>query len=251
MHRKQLVVFLIILVTYALSAFVGYAFFFEQMTSYSGVTLPKTDIPPLTLGLASAGIVFVLYGLFGLAGYWVARRLGLPGIYSEDGNWQRWLGIPFGLGLACGVILVLGDLFFAPINSLGRFPHPGFPASIFAALSAGIGEEIAFRAFVFGLWGLILNWILSRFKDRTAALWIANVIAALAFGAGHLGIIFLLTGAKTIAEVSPVLLVEVFLLNGLVGLVAGWRYMKDGLVAASGVHFWTDIVFHVLWGLFS
>jgi hypothetical protein len=25
--------------------------------------------------------------------------------------------------------------------------------------------------------------------------------------------------------------------------------MKDGLVAAAGVHFWTDVVFHVLWGL--
>lgn len=36
---------------------------------------------------------------------------------------------------------------------------------------------------------------------------------------------------------SPVLLVELFLMNGIVGLVAGQRYMKDGLVAASGVHF--------------
>jgi hypothetical protein len=25
--------------------------------------------------------------------------------------------------------------------------------------------------------------------------------------------------------------------------------MKDGLVAASGVHFWADVVFHVFWGL--
>jgi membrane protease YdiL (CAAX protease family) len=149
---------------------------------------------------------------------------------------------------------------FSSINNFGRFPHPGFPASIFASIGAGIGEEILFRVFVFGLWGLILNWALQRFNGRTAALpragtgttsWIANVIAALAFGAGHLGTIFLLTGAKTIAELSPVLLVEVFLLNGVIGLLAGWRYMKDGLIAASGVHFWTDIVFHVFWGLFS
>lgn len=251
MHRKQLTVFLILLVAYALSTFIGYAFFFEQMTSVNGITPPATGIPPLTLGLASAGIVFVLYGLFGLAGYWFARRLGLPGIYSEDGNWRHWVGIPLGLGLLCGILLTLGDILFAPFNSLGRFPHPGFPASIFASLGAGIGEEIAFRVFVFGLWALILNWVLSRFQGRTAALWTANVIAALAFGASHLGLIFLLTGAKTITEVNPVLLAEVFLLNGAVGLVAGQRYMKDGLVAASGVHFWTDVVFHVCWGLFS
>jgi hypothetical protein len=193
----------------------------------------------------------VLYGLLGLAGYWFARKLGLPGIFSEDGNWRRWFGIPFMLGLVCGISLIAGDFAFSYINSIGRFPHPGFPASIFASLSAGIGEEIIFRVFVFGLWGLILNWVLSRFNGRTAALWIANVIAALAFSASHLGLVFLMTGAKTIAELSPVLLVEVFLLNGIIGIVAGQRYMKDGLIAASGVHFWTDIVFHVFWGLFS
>jgi hypothetical protein len=58
-----------------------------------------------------------------------------------------------------------------------------------------------------------------------------------------------LTGATTISEINPVLLVEIFLLNGIVGLVAGERYMKDGLLAAAGVHFWTDAVFHVGWGL--
>jgi membrane protease YdiL (CAAX protease family) len=81
-------------------------------------------------------------------------------------------------------------------------------------------------------------------------LWIANVIAALAFGVGHLGTMMFLTGASSPAELSPVLWVEMLLLNGVIGLLAGWRYMKDGLVAAAGVHFWTDIVFHVFWGLF-
>lgn len=249
MQRKQLVVFLLMLLVYALVTFVGYAFFYKEMTTFSGLTPPDMGIPPLTLGLAGAGIVFVLYGLFGLAGYWFAGKLGLPGIFSTDGNWRRWVFIPLGLGLLCGVLLVSGDILFAPFNGLGRFPHPLWPASIFASLAAGIGEEIAFRGFVFGLWALILNAVLRHFHGRTAALWIANLIAALAFGAGHLGTIFLLTGAQTISQVNPILLAEVFLLNGLIGIVAGWRYMKDGLVAASGVHFWTDAVFHILWGL--
>ena len=251
MHRKQLTVFLIMLVVYALATFVGYAFFFEQMTSFAGIKAPKIEVPPLVLGAGGAVIVFVLYGVLGSLGYWFARKLGLPGIYSPDGNWQRWFVIPLLLGLVCGVGVIVGDLLFAPINSIGRFPHPMFPASIFASLAAGIGEEILFRVFVFGLWALVLNWFLSRFNGRSVALWIANFIAALAFGAGHLGIIFLLTGAQTIGEVPPVLLAEVFLLNGLIALLAGWRYMKDGLVAASGIHFWSDVVFHVFWGFFA
>jgi len=139
---------------------------------------------------------------------------------------------------------------FAPINGIGRLIHPPFPVSILASIAAGIGEEIIFRSFVFGLWAFILNWLFKRFNGRTLALWIANVIAALAFSASHLGTIIVLTHATSLSDLSPMLLVEIFLLNGIIGLIAGERYMKDGLIAASGVHFWADMVFHVTWGLF-
>ncbi len=250
MKHKQRNVFLIMLGIYAASAFLSYTFFLDDLVSVSGMAMPEMELPPYVFGLANAGIVFVVYGLLGLAGYWFAGKLGLPGILNETGNWQRWFAIPLGLGVACGLALVIGDALFAPYNGFGKFMHPGFPGSIFASLSAGIGEEIAFRGFVFGLWGLILNWLMKRIGGRTPALWIANVIAALAFGVSHLPAVVLLTGATTISEISPVALFEILLLNGLIGLVAGERYMKDGLVAASGVHFWTDVVFHVVWGLF-
>jgi hypothetical protein len=251
MPRKQLTVFIILLVVYALCAFVSYTFFIDQLTAFAGAPLPETGIPPVVFGLANAGIVLVVYGLLGLTGYWLSRKLGLPGIFSEDGNWRRWFFIPLAIGLVCGVILIAGDILFAPINGYGRFPQIAFPASIPATLSAGIGEEIVFRMFVFGLWAFILNWLFRRFNDRTAALWLANVIAAFAFAAGHLGFIFMMTHVTSISEVNPVLLAEGLLLNGLIGLLAGERYMKDGLVAAAGVHFWTDVVFHVVWGFFS
>ena len=250
MNRKQLTLFFILLSVYALCAFLTYAFFIDQLTAMAKIPMPKMDVSNAVLGLANAGIVLVVYGLLGLLAYWFARKLNLPGIFSPDGNWQRWFLTPFWVGLGCGVFIVVGDLLFAPVNGIGRFPHPGFPASILASLSAGIGEEILFRGFVFGLWGLLLNWLFKRFNGRRAALWTANVIAALAFGAGHLGTVLVLTGAATLSELSPVLLAEVFILNGAIGLVAGQRYMKDGLLAASGVHFWSDVVFHVFWGLF-
>ena len=250
MDRKQLTVLAIMLVVYALCAFLAYAFFFDQMTAMSKTPMPETGFSHAQLGLINAGVVLVAYSLFGLLAYWFARKLSLPGIFSADGNGRRWFVTPLLIGLACGVFVVAGDLVFAPINGVGRFPHPGFPSSILASLSAAIGEELLFRGFVFGLWAFILNWLFKRFNGRTAALWTANVIAALAFGAGHLPTVLVLTGATSLDGVSPVLLLEIFLLNGVVGLVAGQRYMKDGLVAASGVHFWSDVVFHVVWGLF-
>jgi membrane protease YdiL (CAAX protease family) len=250
MHRKQLTVFFVLVLLVGLSAFVTYAFFLEEVAASARLPMPDMGVPAAVLGLVNAGIVLVMYGVLGLAGYWFARKLELPGIFSEDGNWRRWFLIPILLGVLSGIFIILGDVLFAPINDFGRFPHPVFPVSITASISAGIGEEITFRMFVFGLWGLILKWLLKRFNGRQMALWIANIIAALAFGAGHLGTIFFLTGASSMADLSPILLIEMLLLNGVIGLIAGWRYMQDGLIAAAGVHFWTDIVFHVLWGLF-
>ncbi len=249
-NRKQLTLFSVLMAVYMLCAFATYTFFIDQLAAFANLPVPTTDLPAPLIGLANAAIVLVVYGLLGLAGYWFAHKLGLPGIYRPNGNGRSWFLLPMGIGLLCGLELVGGDILFAPVNGVGRLVHPGFPLSILASLSAGIGEEIAFRGFVLGLWGFILNWAFHRFDGRSAALWIANVIAALAFGAGHLGTIMITTGATSISDLSPILLLEVFLLNGLIGLLAGERYMKDGLLAASGVHLWADVVFHVIWGLF-
>jgi hypothetical protein len=263
-HRKQLSVYLALLVVNAFAAFASYAFFGEQLISSTTALAPsipaKTlDQPMWYYGLANAILVLVAYGVLGLIGYFASRKAGLPGIYSPGCGWRRWVVIPMLLAIPCAVLLVAGDLLFAPINGLGRLPHPAFPISIFASVSAGIGEEIEFRVFLFGLWSLILTWLFKRFNGRTAALWIANVIAALGFAAGHFFSLAMISGAVALDatgqmtflfdKINPMLIVEAVLLNGVIGLLAGWRYMKDGLVAATGVHLWTDIFWHVLWGL--
>jgi membrane protease YdiL (CAAX protease family) len=249
MHKKQLIVFSVFLGIYALIAAVSYIFFFEQMTQ--GATLPTNgpDVPHWVLGLANAGIILVFYGLLGLAGYWFARQLDLPGIFSTDGNWKRWFFKPLVYGVSLGVFLLLVDELVA-ISGMGvNFPHPAFPFSTLASASAAIGEEILTRSFVFGLWAWLLNFIFKRWDKTNVALWIANVIAALVFGASHLYTAALLFGVIDPTALPPVVIAEIFLLNGVIGLAAGERYMKDGLVAAMGVHFWTDIVWHVLWPL--
>jgi hypothetical protein len=247
-NRRQLIVFALLLATNALLAFLTYALGLTDPFLADQELPPElATTPPWLLGLANAGIILVLYGLLGLLGLWLARRVGWPGVYRPGAGWRAWLWWPMVLGLVVGIALVVGDRLFAAWGDWGGLAHPTFPMSLIASATAGIGEEILFRVFVMGLWAFLLHSILR--KKKRLVFWIANVIAALAFAAGHLPAVMYLLGAASPLELPTALLIEIALLNSLVALVAGERYARDGLVAAAGVHFWADIVWHVLWPL--
>jgi hypothetical protein len=204
------------------------------------------QMPAWLLGLANSLIVLVVYGALGLLGLFLARRLGLPGIYREEaGRRALWL-TPLWLGLLLGAALTLVDWLFSLGRAWEGFAHPTFPLSLFASISAGIGEEILFRLFVLSLWAFMINLLLRVRGGRTAALWVGNAFAALAFAAGHLPALMMLTGASSPAELPALALVELVLLNGIIGLVAGQQFIKNGLVAAVGIHFWADVAWHVV-----
>lgn len=249
MHKKQIGVLAALLAVYALVIFVSYAFFFDQLTQGLPSSTPQPAIAHWILGLANAGFFLILYGLLGLAGYWLARKVGFPGIFRKTGNWRAWIGIPLVYGLILGIFLAVADGLVAASGLGTNFLHPAFPLSILASVSAGIGEEIIFRGFVLGLWAFLLNLALKRWKGTGIAYWIANLIAALAFAAAHLPAAMLLLDVPTPLSIPPMVIAEIILLNGVIGLAAGERYMQDGLVAAIGVHFWTDMIWHVAYPL--
>jgi hypothetical protein len=56
-------------------------------------------------------------------------------------------------------------------------------------------------------------------------------------------------GWTEVNQIPTMLLLEIVLLNGLLGMFAAWVFTKYGLLAPIGLHFWRDIVWHVLWGV--
>jgi membrane protease YdiL (CAAX protease family) len=114
----------------------------------------------------------------------------------------------------------------------------GFLASFYG----GIAEEILLRLFVmsFFVWlGSFLGKTTDR-KPTNAVFWIANILAAVLFGLGHL------PATSLLVPLTPLVIIRAVILNGLIGIACGWLYWKRGLEAAMISHFSADLVLHVL-----
>jgi hypothetical protein len=97
------------------------------------------------LAVANAAIVLFLYGGLGLLGLMLSRKLGFAEVVDPKvSNQQRFL-LPVVIGAGVGVLAIVSDLSLSRFNPLGAVPHPGFPSSILAAATAGIGEETLWR----------------------------------------------------------------------------------------------------------
>ncbi len=213
--------------------------------------LPASAQPPESKPLFALGIAAIMlfgYGGLGLIGLRFAERIGFPLLWDARVSSRDRFVVPAVVGGLVGVCLIAGDRTFHSRAAIPPLPHPNFPVSIFASLSAGIGEELIFRLFFISFW----MWLVSRLllNGRTPALlfWVVSAVSALVFGLGHLPALQYLLHYNSMADLPPALFTEVIVLNGLVGLATAYYFRKSGYLAAIGVHFWTDVVWHVFWG---
>jgi membrane protease YdiL (CAAX protease family) len=80
-------------------------------------------------------------------------------------------------------------------------------------------------------------------KPTAIIFWIANILAAILFGIGHL------PAASLILPLTTLVVIRIVLLNAVGGIVFGWLYQKHGLESAMIAHFSADLVLHVLLAL--
>ena len=77
-------------------------------------------------------------------------------------------------------------------------------------------------------------------RPSVPVLWVANIIAALLFGLGHLPI------TSALAPLTPLIIVRAVVLNGLLGIGFGYLYCTRGLESAMLSHFSADLLLHVV-----
>jgi len=205
--------------------------------------------PKLVLALVNATTMLILYGSLGFLGLKLSQKLGLADIWdSKISNKQRFL-IPALIGIGLGIFLILADAILSKFHTLGPFPHPSFPTSLVTSAIAGIGEELIFRLFFISFWVWFISHVILKKKWQNKIFWIVTVISALAFALGHIPSVMILFGLNTVNEIPLALMSEIILLNGVLSLFAAYYFRKFGFLAAVGIHFWTDIVWHVVWGV--
>ena len=213
--------------------------------------LPEQELPASkpVLALVNAVIMLVLYGGLGFLGLKLSQKLGFADIWdSKVSNKQRLL-IPAFIGLGIGVFFIFADAILSQFHTLGQLPHPLFPTSLIASAVAGIGEELIFRLFFISFWVWLISYVILKKKLQTQIFWIVVIFSALAFAAGHIPSVMILFGLNTVNEIPFALMTEIILLNGVLSLFAAYYFRKFGFLAAVGIHFWTDIVWHVIWGM--
>lgn len=213
--------------------------------------VPEQDLPVSkpVLAIVTACIMLVLYGGLGFLGLKLSQKLGFPVIWdSRISNRQRFI-IPALVGLGTGIFIIIADAILSRFHMLGPLPHPPFPTSLVASAVAGIGEELIFRLFFISFWLWLISYVILKKRWQNQIFWIVTIFSALAFALGHIPSVMILYNLNTINEIPSALLSELILLNGVVSIFAAYYFRKFGFLAPVGIHFWTDIVWHVIWGM--
>jgi membrane protease YdiL (CAAX protease family) len=202
-----------------------------------------------TMALAGALSMLFVYGGLGYLGRRLSLRLGFADIWDRRVSHKKRFFIPALIGVGLGICFIGVDQLISTFSELGSLPHPPFPTSLVASVVAGIGEEIIFRLFFISFWVWLISQIILKRRKQNLVFWVFAVVSALVFAGAHLPSIMMLYGFSSIGDIPPLLVGEIILLNSLLSLPAAWHLRQNGLLAAIGIHFWTDIVWHVLWGL--
>lgn len=216
-----------------------------------GAFLPTQTLPASkpVLALVNAVVMLILYGGLGFIGLKLSQKIGFTDIWdSKISNKQRFL-IPALVGGGIGIFFILADVIFSKFHTLGPIPHTPFPSSFVASATAGIGEEVIFRLFFISFWVWFISYIILKKRWQNQVFWIVTLFSALAFALGHFPSVMILFGLNTIQEIPFALISEIILLNGVISFFAAYYFRKYGFLAAVGIHFWTDIIWHVIWGI--
>ena len=186
----------------------------------------------------------LLYALiFGFFGYILSEKIGLMKPIRFE---KKPVLVTIWMTMFTGLVLCTDLVYFQnhiPQVAALYQGKPSFAYWMASVLYGGVIEEILLRLFMMSLLAF-LAWKLFFRREAappTGVMIAANIIAALLFAAGHLP-----STVQMFGELTPMILLRCFLLNGAGGLVFGYLYRKYGIQYSMMAHAGA----HVLWKTF-
>jgi membrane protease YdiL (CAAX protease family) len=160
------------------------------------------------------------------------------------------------LGVVVSIAIIVLDLYVfspaltaelgGPYSALSlQSAQPAAWKGFLASFYGGINEEILLRLFLMS----VLVWLggfihkTPEGKPTITTIWIANILAAILFGLGHL------PATALLLPLTALVILRAIVLNGIAGVAFGYLYARHGLESAMLAHFTADIVLHVLLAL--
>ena len=200
----------------------------------------------------------ILIGVFIALGMWLAPKVGLgtPLLvkWTTGEPVARALLPTLLLSVLWGVLAAVLVIFLDTKVFAIQLPHIAHPEAanpaawkgFLASFYGGIDEEIFMRFGIMTLLVLGLGRIFRTAERRPTgvAFWLANIIAAVLFGLGHL------PATAMLMPLTKWVVLRALLLNGIPGIVFGALYWKRGLESAMVSHFAADLILHVAAPLF-
>lgn len=221
----------------------------------------KTPIPLAVLIPIQLISQILLFGIFIALGLFFANRIGLGApileakLRGESVTKKVYALLPISitLGVVAALLIIgLEVIVFQPalLQQLGdkanalnlRTAQPAAWKGFLASFYGGINEEILLRLIVMSFLAWLGKFIskTSDGKPTNAVFWIANILAAVLFGLGHL------PATALLIPLTPLVIIRAVVLNGFAGIAFGWLYQTRGLESAMIAHFSADLVLHVL-----
>lgn len=213
----------------------------------------NVDLNVLQFALLSMVQPLFIAFLFLLAGHFWAQRVGLHSLvydfFDKEINVKKELMKSLKpaivSGALYGIIMVSFDLVFRPILPellQQTVSIPNFFQVIGSVFYGGIVEEIMLR---FGFMTILLNiFTFGGRKKRKWIVYLSIVLSALSFALGHY------PATSILFEMTPIIWIRMFVLNGLGGLIFGWLYyryhLEGAMVSHMSVHITVALVNIVL-----
>lgn len=211
------------------------------------VILQIGDVNVLVIVAMVQTITYAL--VCGFLGYLITDKIGLikPFKFKSKGV---VVGLIFGilLGVLLGVDHFTSGAIYPEIQTanINGFTFDGVMSSV---LYGGIIEEVMMRLFFMAILALIVwklffrKYTVNNMPQKVYI--IANVVAALAFAAGHLPATIGIFGSLT-----PLIVTRCFVLNGLGGYLFGEVFRKYGIGYAMIAHATAHIVKFIIFAIF-